>query len=127
MGCSGCGRKATVSKRTIEGTVSKKISNEDYIVKSSDNPDKKVGLRYYGGGMQLKRGSGCASCGASGKYSLITAENIMFVSDDAPNGMFSQFFQVGRDYYVTEKQAEYLLGLTFTNKAGQTVHKFKKL
>lgn len=127
MACSGCGRKATVSRKMVEKIANKEVSNDQYIVKASENPEKKVKLRYYGGGMQLKSGTGCASCGSAGKYSLVTAENIMFASDDAPNGMFSQFFQVGRDYYVTEKQAEYLLSLVFTNKAGQTVNKFKKL
>lgn len=88
--------------------------------------EKKVCVRYYGGGIGAKKVARCASCGsAKGSYSRITNELIAFASDDEPNGMWSQMVEAGRDYWVTEKQAEYLLSLTYTTPAGETAHKFK--
>lgn len=121
MACSGC-MKNNVS------APAKKVEDEAlYAVEASANPDAKVKLRYYGGGMKKNTG-GCSTC--SGKktgYSITTSETIRFVSADAPNGLFKMTFSIGHDYYVTEKQAEYLLGLTYVNKSGQTVYKFGKV
>lgn len=122
MACSSCGHRAHTSSPTIPLSVAEPQS---YVVEASEDTSKKVKLRYYGGGLALKT-TGCRSCGSSGQYSLVTTEVIQFATDDSPNGWFKETFSVGHDYYVTEKQAEYLLSLTFTNKAGQIAHKFKK-
>lgn len=96
-------------------------------VLASEDKAKKVKLRYYGGGLSLKSEPSCSSCGGGGQYALTTAETIMFRSEDATDGVFKLFVQAGREYYVTEKQAEYMLTLTFRNRAGQIINKFKKV
>lgn len=124
-GCSSCGhRKAQPRVKNVSiARESSTKTAEELIVKKSDSP-KLVQLRYYGGGM-TRQTSGCSSCGSQGRYALTTSEVISFASDDAPSGWFSQRFDVGKDVFVTEKQAERLLEETFTNPAGQVVHKFK--
>lgn len=89
--------------------------------------DALVKLRYNGGGYST-HGHGCRSCGGTGtKYTFVTSETISFVSEDSADGYFKRLFTVGHDYYVTEKQAEYLLTLTFRSRAGKTVHKFERM
>lgn len=116
----GCGEKSKSTK--VQPVPTKSTSNNLVVGKSKSNA--KVHLRYYGGGL-TRQTTGCSSCGSQGKYALTTSETIQFPSDDAPMGWFSQFFTVSEDYWVTEKQAERLLKETFTNAAGQVVHKFK--
>jgi hypothetical protein len=88
---------------------------------------KKVKLRYLGGGYSTK-GQGCRSCGGTGtKYKFVSSERIQFVSEDSPDNWFNMLFTVGHDYYVTEKQAEYLLTLTYTSKVGKVANKFEKI
>ena len=126
MSCSRCGGKSntSIAPATVERV---KATLPDIAGKSAD-PNKKVRVRYYGGGLSAKKVSRCATCGAAkSSYSRITNELIQFASDDAPNGMFSEQMEAGRDYWVTEKQAEYLLSLTYPNQAGQIVHKFKRI
>lgn len=124
MSCSGCGSKAKVRFTVNPEGVVKNTTGE--VVGKSDNPDAKVRLRYYGGGVAAKKVAKCAACGsAKGSYSRVTNEMIMFASDDAPNGMYEQMVEAGRDYWVTQKQAEYMLTMTYTNQAGQVVNKFK--
>ena len=120
-GCSGC--KGTKTKKTVTKATE---PIQPLIVEKSKDPKVTVKLQYYGGGMRRKKsGAGCSACGGGGKYALVTSERITFASDDAKKGIFSQDFSVGRTYFVTQKQADYLLSLTFTNPAGQTAHKFK--
>ena len=88
---------------------------------------KRVKLRYLGGGYS-SQGQGCRSCGGSGtSYKFVTSERIQFISEDSADGWFNQLFTVGHDYYVTEKQAEYLLSLTYISKAGKDINKFEKV
>jgi len=98
---------------------------ESLIVGASDGKTR-VKIRFYGGGMGYTS-SGCHACGSGGQYALKTSETIQFASDDEPTGWFSKRFDAGYDYFVTESQAEYLLSLTYTNPAGQLLHKFKKV
>lgn len=121
--CSHCGQARPVKVAPV--AEAKTAKPQPLIVKASKG-DKKVKLRYYGGGMGYTS-MGCHSCGGGGKYALKTSETIQFASDDAPGGWFSKRFDTSYDYYVTEKQAEYLLTLTYSNAAGQIVHKFKKI
>lgn len=122
MACGGCG-KSKPRKTTI--TDNRKAAPIGTVVGKSEN-EGKVRLRYFGGTVK-KATVGCSTCsGRKSGYAVTTSETIRFVSEDAPGGLFVQTFQIGHDYYVTEKQAEYLLTLTYTNRAGQTVHKFKK-
>lgn len=124
--CGGSGAKAAKASYTRAKAV--KATDNLVVVGKSANPTVKVPVQYFGGGMVKKTtGATCSSCGGAGNMALLTSETIMFASDDAPYGMFKQFVQAGRTYYVTEKQAEYLLTLTYTNNAGQTVNKFKRL
>lgn len=128
MPCSSCGqskvRKVSPQRvQEVKNTNARSSTSQPLIAPASTNK-KMVKLRYYGGGMTYQT-SGCHSCGSSGKYALTTSETIQFASDDSPMGWFSKRFDVGRDYYVTEKQAEYLLKETFTNQAGQVINKFK--
>lgn len=120
MGCSSCGKKS-IKTKAQPVRVATPITP---LVAEKSETTEKVKLRYYGGGM-TKQTTGCSSCGSQGKYALTTSETIQFASDDAPMGWFSQRFDVGHDYYVTEKQAERLLQETFTNPSGQVVNKFK--
>ena len=123
MGCTGCG--ASRPSRPIVAD-NRKAEPIGVVVGKSDEDSAKVRLRYYGGSIK-KATVGCSTCsGKKGGYAVTTSETIRFVSEDAPGGMFVQTFQIGHDYYVTEKQAEYLLTLTYVNRAGQTVNKFKK-
>lgn len=127
MSCSGCGghKTATVVNNT---TPVQKRTFAGKVVEASETTDKKVRLRYYGGGMSARKVAKCAACGsAKASYARTTNEMIMFASDDAPNGMYQQFVEIGRDYWVTEKQAEYMLTLEYINQAGQTVKKFKRV
>lgn len=123
MACSGCGSAHVVKSSPIPTSL--KMA-EPLIVKESKDTSQKVALRYYGGGLALKT-TGCRSCGSTGQYSLRTTETISFASDDAPGGWFSQVFTVGHTYYVTKNQADYLLKMTFRNKAGQIANKFKEV
>lgn len=95
-------------------------------VVAKSKTEKKVCVRYYGGGVGAKKIARCASCGsAKGSYARITTELISFASNDEANGMWTQLCEAGRDYWVTEKQAEYLLSLTYRTPAGEIAHKFK--
>lgn len=126
--CSGCNKpKRVQTKAKIEEKSVQVVAQKSGVIEKSDNPDVKVKLRYYGGGLGLSSSGGCHSCSGGGKYSLITTENISFASDDSPNGWFSQTFHIGHDYYVTEKQAEYLCTLTYRTQAGEIAHKFKRM
>lgn len=122
MPCSTCGKGRKLSPQRKQ-ELARATERASLVVAKSDS-DVKVHLRYYGGGL-TRQTTGCSSCGSQGKYALTTSETIQFPSDDAPMGWFSQFFTVGEDYWVTEKQAERLLKETFTNAAGQIVNKFK--
>lgn len=127
MSCSGCGKKTRASIKAPDAGVVIKSSAE--VVEKSENSAKTVRLRYYGGGLVAKKKRGCSSCGgAKNSYSRITNETIAFASEDEPNGLFMQEMQAGRDYWVTEKQAEYLLEKeVYTSPAGEVVHKFKRM
>lgn len=122
MGCSGCGAKTRVVSPQRRQEV--KMVQPQSLIAGKSQTDAKVKVRYYGGGL-TKQTSGCSSCGSQGKYALTTSETIQFASDDAPMGWFSRRFDVGKDEYVTQKQAEYLTKLSFTNAAGQVIPKFK--
>lgn len=129
MACSTCAQSRKVTRATEAAVPAPQLSSAEIkrgVVGKSDDPTKKVKLRYYGGGLTLQT-TGCRSCGSQGKYALATTENISFASDDAPDGWFSQTFHVAHEYFVTEKQAEYLTSLVFRNKAGQVAHKFKRV
>lgn len=105
----------------------RKPAAEGVVVKKSADPSAKVRIRYYGGGSKKSTG-GCSTChGTKGGYTVTTAETIQFVSEDADNELFKMTFNIGHDYYVTEKQAEYLLTLTYRNRAGQVVNKFERV
>lgn len=127
MGCSSCGGGGA---KKVERITSHVIVNENettLIVGKSEDSNELVKLRYYGGGMGSKPTSGCKSCSGNAKYSMITTEVIQFASDDSPTGWFKQTFTLGRDYFVSRAQADYLLKMTFRNRAGQTAHKFKEI
>lgn len=126
MSCSGCGKKN--NKTTVSMDTTPKVNSVIVAEKSAD-PQKKVRLRYYGGGFGAKKVARCSACGsAKGSYSRITSETIMFASEDAPNSLFKQVMNAGHDYWVTEKQAEYLLNNEFyTDQSGTSVCKFKRL
>lgn len=132
MGCSGCGSKKKVisepgSKTTIKYTAQAAKPVDGVVVERSTSTQK-VQVRYYGGGMTRKISSGCSSCrGGKSGYSVTTTETIMFVSEDAPNGIFKQTFSVGHNYYVTRAQADYLLKLTYRDVAGKEQPKFKEV
>lgn len=123
MACGGCGKSRPRKQVVLDN---RKPDSQGTVVGASENTENKVRLRYYGGTIK-KTTTGCSTCsGRKSGYAVTTSETIRFVSEDAPGNWFVQTFQIGHDYYVTEKQAEYLLSLTYVNKAGQTVHKFKK-
>ena len=128
MACSSCGNKPNTSTTRLSVEPVVENTTEDEVVLASEDPTNKVKIRYYGGGVKKTTTTGCSTCrgGKSGGYSLQTTETIQFVSMDSPNNWFKQTFSVGHDYYVTEKQAEYLLKLEYINKAGQRVKKFLK-
>lgn len=140
-GCRTCGQSAPIATKSTPATTVKKAVNTNtaeitdgdkfdpsMVVPKSDTTEL-VKIRYYGGGMSSKKtGGGCRACGAGkSSYTTVTTETIMFVSEDAPNAIFKQTFQIGHDYYVTKNQAEYLLRLTFIAKSGVEQHKFKEV
>ena len=86
-------------------------------------------LRYYGGSYENKNSARCSSCGqkASTTRSRVMSESIQFPSDVTPNGLKTILFSVGREYFVTEYEAEYLLTMTFVNINGVTEPKFKEI
>lgn len=130
MSCSTCGGKDYTPIINVESIPStpKSKPGTPFIAGRSDHPEQKVRLRYYGGGLvRQTSGSGCVSCGGSRGYTMRTTETIQFVSDDAPGNMFKETFRIGHDYYVTEKQAEYLLKLEYYDRGGQVLKKFKKI
>lgn len=88
-----------------------------------------VRLRYYGGSFENKNRARCASCGhkATSSRSRVMSESIQFPSDVTPNGLNTILFSVGRDYYVTRYEADYLLKMTFVNINGVTEPKFKEI
>lgn len=124
MACSGCASKRKASVKPVIDN--RQSTVQGVVVEASADTSNKVKLRYFGGGSKKTTG-GCSTChGSKGGYVVTTSETIRFVSEDAPGGLFVETFSIGHDYYVTEKQAEYLLTLTYRNRAGQIVHKFKK-
>ena len=125
MGCASCAKKNSATKRVVSDNRAKETVAT--IAGKTEEGKALVHIRYYGGGSKKAVGTGCSTCrGKKGGYVVTTSETIQFVSEDAPNGLYKGTFSIGHDYYVTEKQAEYLLALTYTNRAGQVVHKFKK-
>lgn len=123
MACLGCMKNRTSVRPPVT-----EDNTKSYVVEESVDPTDKIKLRYYGGGSKVSTRGGCSTCrGKSSNYAVTTSETIQFVSKDAPGGFFKQTFSIGHDYYVTEKQAEYLLSLTYVNKAGQTVNKFERV
>ena len=136
MVCGGCGGGSkTVSKAKKKDDAPQFVPSSEVALKNSvalpmvgaSESGKKVKLRYLGGGYSTN-GQGCRSCGGTGtKYKFVSSERIQFVSEDSPDDWFNMLFTVGHDYYVTEKQAEYLLTLTYTSKVGKVVHKFERL
>ena len=86
-------------------------------------------LRYYGGSYENTNRARCATCGqkATTTRSRVMSESIQFPSDVTQSGLKAVLFQVGRDYYVTEYEAEYLLKMTFVNINGVTEPKFKEI
>lgn len=141
MACSACAEKARKRKlaeevkKLQEGNVPQRVYASSNVVKKTtakviekSNTSEKVLLRYYGGGSGTTKVRGCRSCGGGKvKYATVTSERIMFASEEAPNGFFNLFVSVGHDYLVTRAQADYMLTLTYKNKAGQEVHKFKEV
>ena len=132
MGCRTCGQNAPISSPTQGVVVSKTDQNlnvaQSSAVVAKSYTNGLVKLRYYGGGTAAKKTSGCRSCGGGGSsYTTVTTETIMFVSEDSPNSIFKQTFQIGHDYYVTRNQADYLLGLKFRSRAGVEQSKFKEI
>ena len=123
MACASCG-----SNRTVYNTanVSFTPTMSDEVVPKSDDPNKKIRIRYYGSGTKSKS-SGCKTCGGGKGYSVTTSETIMFVSEDSPNNLFKETFTIGHDYYVTTNQADFLCDMTYRNKVGQIAHKFKRV
>lgn len=134
MGCTSCqGNKkpseASKVRAAAQQTVTKANATMPLEAGKSDTPARNVRLRYFGGEYQrVSTGGGCSSCrGNAGQYTLTTNETIMFPSEDEPKGLFTLNVSIGRDYYVTQKQAEYMLQMTYVNRGGQKVHKFKRI
>lgn len=127
MPCGHCGKSQVVKLKTTSSTPAPVTKTALPLAEKTEAGTPRVKLRYFGGGYSTK-GGGCRSCGGTGvSYTFVTTETIQFVSEDVPDGMFKQRFSVGHDYLVTEKQAEYLLTLTYRSKAGRTLYKFKKI
>lgn len=133
MSCRGCGKqhKNTVQHtvEVVQAPVHTRTTMTTKAVGASDS-NEKVRVRYYGGGFEAKPNRGCSSCGkAKGSYARVTNETIIFASDDAENGLFKLPVEIGHDYWVTEKQAEYMTSdnddMVYTNPSGQLCHKFK--
>lgn len=138
MGCSSCGGHApiTVAPMVSKATTStppkpvviKRSADYGKVVPASADPSKKVRLRYFGGETRKGTGTGCSSCGGSkNPYVKTTSETITFVSEDEPNKLFRRTVSIGKDTYVTEEQAKYLLSLTYQNRGGEVVHKFQEI
>ena len=141
MACSACAEKARQRKAAeeinkLQGvTTPQRVYASSNVVKNTtakvvekSKSSEKVMLRYYGGGSGTTKVRGCRSCGGGKvKYATVTSERIMFASEEAPNGFFNLLVAVGHDYLVTRAQADYMLTLTYKNKAGQEVHKFKEV
>lgn len=133
MGCSSCGAKRQVKIEQPEKKVSVKytaraVQPVSGVVVPRSTTNERVKLRYYGGGMSKKVSSGCSTCrGGKTAYAVTTSEVIMFVSEDAPNGIFKEKFSVGHNYYVTRAQADYLLKLKYRDVAGKEQPKFKEV
>lgn len=141
MACRTCGQSAPIATKATVSTTSKAVKTDTAVSATTKDkidlaqvvPKSKttelVKIRYYGGGMTSKKtGGGCRACGGGkGSYTTVTTETIMFVSEDAPNSVFKQTFQIGHDYYVTRNQADYLLALTYRSKSGVEQHKFKEV
>lgn len=141
MACSACAEKAR-QRRAVEEmnklqginapqrvyASSNVVKNTTAKVVEKSDTTERVLLRYYGGGSGTTKVRGCRSCGGGKvKYATVTSERIMFASEEAPNGFFNLLVSVGHDYLVTRAQADYMLTLTYKNKAGQEVHKFKEV
>lgn len=88
-----------------------------------------IRLRYYGGSYENKNRARCSTCGgkSSTSRSRVMSESIQFPSDVTPTGLKTILFSVGREYFVTEYEAEYLLKMTFVNINGKTEPKFKEV
>lgn len=88
-----------------------------------------IRLRYYGGSYENKNRVRCSSCGHKNttSRSRVMSESIQFPSDVTPNGLKTILFSVGREYFVTEYEAEYLLKMTFVNINGKTEPKFREI
>lgn len=136
MPCSMCGKnKSAKGVSVAPKTAVKRVAPPQEvptlpIMAAKSASDKLVNIVYKGGGMAAKRegSSGCKTCGGSkSRYQVVTVETIMFVSEDAPNGIFKQTFSVGHDYWVTEEQAKYLLEMTYKDMAGKVKHKFEEI
>lgn len=137
MGCGACGHSQSAPVTTGKTITPQGVANQPQGV--SEVPTLMAGLsattnlvhlRYKGGGMASKRvpGRGCKSCGGSqSRYQVVTTEQIMFVSEDAPNGIFKKTFTVSHDYWVTEEQAKLLLSMTYKDMAGKEKHKFEEI
>lgn len=136
MACGSCGQaakaraeaqKQEAQKPTFVASTEVKVNKTPLPMVEASETNKKVKLRYLGGGYSTQ-GQGCRSCGGTGtKYKFVSSERIQFVSEDSPENWFNQLFTVGHDYYVTEKQAEYLLSLTYQSRAGRATNKFERL
>ena len=141
MACGACAEKARKRKlaeevaKLQENNAPQRVYASSNVVKNTtakvvekSNTSERVLLRYYGGGSGTTKVRGCRSCGGGKvKYATVTSERIMFASEEAPNGFFNLLVSVGHDYLVTRAQADYMLTLTYKNKAGQEVHKFKEV
>lgn len=127
MSCSGCGGGGHLKNEIIPPEPLKKTTSATVVEKTPDTAEK-VRVRYYGGGQTSKKVASCATCGAAkGSYVRTTAETIMFASEDEPNGLYKQFVEAGRDYWVTKNQAEYLTSdeYSYISQTGEIAHKFK--
>lgn len=88
-----------------------------------------IELKYYGGSHENTNKAKCVSCGGkvTNSRSRIMSETIQYPSDVTQNGLKTTTFSVGRKYFVTEYEAEYLLSMTFVNINGVTEPKFRKV
>lgn len=136
MACGSCSHSQSIKTpanppMAIASSAPKQdIIPDSPIMAGRSATDKLVNLRYKGGGMAAKRSgsTGCRTCGGSRtRYQVVTTEQIMFVSEDAPNGIFKETFSVGHDYWVTEEQAKYLLEMTYKDMGGKVQHKFEEV
>lgn len=93
------------------------------------NNNEMVRLRYFGGSYENTNRARCATCGhkASTTRSRVMSESIQFPSDVTPTGLKTVLFTVGRDYFVTKYESDYLLKMVFVNINGVTEPKFRKV